>query len=206
MNTEPVINCPMCGEEIKSIAKKCKHCKEILDDSLKGNAGASQLSVEEQEKIRQELSDLSISTGKYIGLMFATGGLYSLFNLFRISSKFNKLFGKSMNSAVLLAIAITWGLSCFMDAVTSVALSGWQQMHSRELEMSLELYDHFSTLGCLLGWVAMILSIIISFQMKKGIEEYSKNTLKKTLKLNPVATFFLSYIYINHSIYKLTTD
>ncbi len=29
------ISCPMCGEGIKSVAKKCKHCNEILDPLLR---------------------------------------------------------------------------------------------------------------------------------------------------------------------------
>ena len=27
--------CPYCGEEILAVAKKCKHCGEILDEDLK---------------------------------------------------------------------------------------------------------------------------------------------------------------------------
>ncbi len=30
---EPTKRCPMCGEEILAVAKKCKHCGEYLDDS-----------------------------------------------------------------------------------------------------------------------------------------------------------------------------
>ena len=33
-NQEPTKKCPMCGEQILAIAKKCKHCGEYLDVSL----------------------------------------------------------------------------------------------------------------------------------------------------------------------------
>lgn len=40
-------SCPYCGETILTVAKKCKHCNEIIDPSLRyiGHGGASQLQV-----------------------------------------------------------------------------------------------------------------------------------------------------------------
>lgn len=86
---------PACAEEIKAIAKKCKHCGEILDESLKQTAVTtnSALSVESKAQIQKDLDGLSIHTGKLIGLSIATGGwIYLLLHMKEISAKFNKIF------------------------------------------------------------------------------------------------------------------
>jgi hypothetical protein len=36
--TADTIECPYCGEEIRAIARKCKHCGEFLDASLRGQS------------------------------------------------------------------------------------------------------------------------------------------------------------------------
>ncbi|MEZ6058579.1 MAG: hypothetical protein R3C01_17910 [Planctomycetaceae bacterium] len=40
--------CPMCGEMIASVAKKCRHCGEIFDASLKKKAKRASSSGEEE--------------------------------------------------------------------------------------------------------------------------------------------------------------
>lgn len=38
--SEDVKNCPLCGEEILAIAKKCRHCRSYLDPALQAAAEA----------------------------------------------------------------------------------------------------------------------------------------------------------------------
>jgi hypothetical protein len=40
-----VASCPYCGESILAVAKKCKHCGEILDPTLRPAAGPLQVNV-----------------------------------------------------------------------------------------------------------------------------------------------------------------
>ena len=40
--------CPFCGEEVFETAKKCKHCKEMLDDELR---------AKHEEKLRQKINN-----------------------------------------------------------------------------------------------------------------------------------------------------
>jgi hypothetical protein len=44
---EAMSRCPYCGEDIRAIAKKCKHCGEIIDPTLR-----------DQEALKREVEDL----------------------------------------------------------------------------------------------------------------------------------------------------
>ncbi len=48
-NGQDIVACKFCGEDIKATAKKCKHCWEILDDSLKNNTQQPVINVVNQQ-------------------------------------------------------------------------------------------------------------------------------------------------------------
>lgn len=52
--SEGMKKCPFCGEEILAEAKKCKHCGEFLDNTLKNDA----LSKEEVKEWRKKIKSL----------------------------------------------------------------------------------------------------------------------------------------------------
>ncbi len=55
--------CPMCGEDIKKIAKICKHCGEILDHKLKKQKVNSNNTLQLQPKSRLAYILLAIFFG-----------------------------------------------------------------------------------------------------------------------------------------------
>ena len=117
-----------------------------------------------------ELKDeMAISTGKLIGLSIVSVGLYFLYYLSKNQDKFDKAVGKEILSGKLfLSYIITWGLS---DYFTAVGMTTWSS---------------------LLNFVSGVLIIVLAFKAKTALEEFSGK------KMNPFATFFFTFFYINY--------
>ncbi len=69
----PYKNCPFCGEQILSVAIKCKHCQSMLDYSETGRAQARPLQA--------KLKTSEKSRGIYIilGLFFGLFGVHNFY-------------------------------------------------------------------------------------------------------------------------------
>jgi len=205
MSNEETKACPACAEEIKAIAKKCKHCGEILDDSLKQastEVRKSDLAPETRAKIQKDLDGLSIHTGKLVGLTIATGGwLYLLLHMKTIQTQFNKLFNKQFGEKLFAGMIFTYGafLLCFINL--SNFLTAELASHHPSRSALRDLVGGMNLTG-LLVIATVVLLITLSFKLKKGVEEYAKSH-NIDFKMNSVHTFVFNFFYINYSLNKL---
>ncbi len=80
--------CPFCGEEIQSIARKCKHCDEFLDEELlylmelsdTFNMGSLRKQLEVQQT-KEKLQNAEILGGLALFLSFVPGFVHLHLNL-----------------------------------------------------------------------------------------------------------------------------
>ena len=69
MNNKDSKLCPFCGEEIKAIAIKCKHCQSILDEKSKlqyeetGQSSAAEVIVADEGNRTDAVNDRLTKTG-----------------------------------------------------------------------------------------------------------------------------------------------
>jgi len=71
-----VKECPYCGEEILSVAKKCKHCGEWLNDTVSGSM-KSKNSLNKIEKYFRELSIVVTGIAITVGIGFWVNNINS---------------------------------------------------------------------------------------------------------------------------------
>lgn len=205
MSNEETKSCPACAEEIKAIAQKCKHCGEILDDSLKQASTEilqSSLAPETKAKIQNDLDGLTMHTGKLFGLTVATGGwLYLLLHLSSIKDRFNLVFGNSMGTKLVAAMTFTYGVFLLLFTNLFTVLSSL--VADRAAKSAIRDVVNLMSGTQILGTAAVIMLIIISFKARKGIEIYAKEIHGVEFKMSPVATLFFNFFYINYSLNKL---
>jgi len=205
MSNEETKACPACAEEIKAIAKKCKHCGEILDDSLKQNSTEvrkSDLDPETRAKIQKDLDGITTNTWKLLGLTIATGGwLYLLLHMRTVQTQFNKLFNNQFGEKLFAGVIFTYGAFLLIF----INLSSFLKM--RLVSRSLSRGEAKDLIGVLnltsfLVIAAVILLLIISFKLKKAIENYAASH-NIDFKMNSVLTFIFTFFYVNESLEKL---
>jgi len=102
--TEKTMQCPYCGETILAIAKKCKHCNEFLDTSLRTKSGTTQQDFdptqlgEEYERLQNERK-----TYNWFSFCFGIPGI--ILNSFAISILFTSLYKEYPAAVSFIALA-----------------------------------------------------------------------------------------------------
>ena len=207
MTESRTTECLFCGEEIKAIAKKCKHCGEFQDQSERPSMAPitqSVLTAEMKNKAQSDLNDACIGTGKLIGLSFVTGWIFFWIHLYKMVNTVSKQFNYAIGAKLKLTAIIFTGLSYTMYNLASSRLSMLSNHPTKyAVKYAVEESMLLSSIGGLLASIGGVLLIILAFKLKKALEEYAKVKLNYDFKLNPFATFFFTFIYINYAINKL---
>ena len=204
--SEDTKQCPFCGEEINVVAKKCKHCGEFLDEKARpapaavtAPAPGSDLNAAAKQKAIEDLSGIPVPTGKFILLTIATGGVYYFMHMFKLQTSLNDKIKNMVHPILLLIVAgmFAWGL--IIDAWAFEMMADAQLLEDISASNTAFSITKFVKL---VNYAYGIMIIVIAFQMKKALETYAAERLRQNVKLNPFATFFFNFFYINHILDK----
>jgi len=75
----PYKNCPFCGEQILSVAIKCKHCQSMLDNIVAGVADPGPASEALIPKVKTKTSDKSRGIYIILGLFLGFFGVHNFY-------------------------------------------------------------------------------------------------------------------------------
>jgi len=118
----------------------------------------------------------------YIIFTVITLTIYPLFWVFSRKKILNQLTESKINESLPSFFVITSILSAFLQGY------GETQLDQSAI-----------TVGGLLQLISVVLMVVIAFQMKKVLEEFSVNNEMK-ISYNGFLTFLLSFIYINYKL------
>ena len=118
----------------------------------------------------------------YIIFTVITLTIYPLFWVFSRKKILNQLTESKINESLPAFFVITSILSAFLQGY------GEAQLDQSAI-----------TVGGLLQLISVVLMVVIAFQMKKVLEEFSVNNEMK-ISYNGFLTFLLSFMYINYKL------
>jgi len=118
----------------------------------------------------------------YIIFTVITLTIYPLFWVFSRKKILNQLTESKINESLPAFFVITSILSAF--------LQGYGETQFDESAIAV---------GGFLSFISVVLMVVIAFQMKKVLEEFSVNNEMK-ISYNGFLTFLLSFIYINYKL------
>ena len=122
---EDTKKCPMCGEEILVIAKKCKHCGEILEDNKTSSLIGDLEELREKNKKRYSGSNEKLK--KYL-LWRVVPTIVGAFVLLIIS---NLIFGESVTPKIFSTIGVIAFLLGVVLFLVSLINPSWVKVEGR---------------------------------------------------------------------------
>lgn len=100
--TEEVKNCPYCGKEILSVAKKCKYCGQWLS----GDGKPQTVSINIQNVIKY----LKLGTTIFMGIVIAVLLIWILFFDYTAAARNHENFwyGQYLTAGILHTLLLIW--------------------------------------------------------------------------------------------------
>lgn len=108
--------CPYCGEEILAKAKKCKHCGEFLDKSLKPTTPQLQQQLPSNQPVKHVTVEQTSKKYKLGGCLFA---------LMMMVGLVIALVGMNTKSGVTLVVGALMGLIGIIGYFANRAAAWW---------------------------------------------------------------------------------
>jgi hypothetical protein len=189
-NTTATKACPMCGEEILIAAKKCKHCGEFLDASLRATPSAltpTTVAVKKTPVILMMIFNI-ITAGFYTPYWFLTRRNW--INSLRSNQK--------LDSGVFIFLIVMQPIYLLTNLISRAAAREIQELQSPDLVM-----HPLIIAGFLINLVLFITLLVQTFKVGRILKEHFNDHLGHKIYWSGILMFSFGVMYLQYKINRL---